>query len=354
VAERIKGFFSPFFQPSLTFETFCEILERLLLPQHVEKVKRLAFSIYDFNEDRQIDELDVYCFYYVFDKENPDIFMALYFDDLIKIISQLQAKQIERGFEDRDIDLKLKKIKARLDRIKRGERRAAHTVADAEEAREEIRRFVFEEFVKKDPDNISFRRPDSGSGVPEVDDEDDGDDESWYDEEEDILNDLFKGNEGVQKSRTAAKSRFSSKRSQGGSDKTHKTSRTQKSKRSSRSNRTSKSRTQGSRRNSVAASSAKSFESIFDKEAPFANDKLLEQGNPHGQVINRRFLYGFKKNKTYIEALRIADFKKIDFDQQAGGLPVIVRDIFKYIALIDIEEICKQQIRKQKMQQKAQ
>jgi len=168
----------------------------MLSPQHIDKVKRLGYSIYDFNEDRQIDELDVYCFYYVFEKDNPDLFMTLYYDDLIRIITQLHAKQVERGFEDRDIDLKLKKIKARLDRIKRGERRAVHTVAEAEDAREEIRRFVFEEFVKKDPDDITFRRADSGSGAPEVDDEDDEEDESWLDEDDD-LNDILKGgNEG--------------------------------------------------------------------------------------------------------------------------------------------------------------
>lgn len=169
-----------------------------------------------------------------------------------------------------------------------------------------------------------------------------------------MLKDLLKESEGPPKSRTAAKSKFSSKRSQGaGSDKTHKTAKTSKSKRSSRSNKTSKSRANSSRRGSIAASSAKSGDSMLDKEAPFANDKLLEVGNPHGQVINRRFLHGFKKNRTYIEALRVADFKKIDFDKQTGGLPVIVKDIFKYIALIDINECCKQEIRKQRMQQKA-
>lgn len=90
-------------------------------------MQRLAHSIYDFNEDRLIDELDVYCFYYLFEKDNPELFMSLYFDDLIMIITKLHAKQVARGFENRDIDLKMKKIKARLDRIRRGERRPAHT-----------------------------------------------------------------------------------------------------------------------------------------------------------------------------------------------------------------------------------
>ncbi len=57
---------------------------------------------------------------------------------------------------------------------------------------------------------------------------------------------------------------------------------------------------------------------------------------------------GFKKNKIYIEALRISDFKRIDFGKEQGGLPVIVRDVFKYLALIDIDTICKEEIRKQR------
>jgi hypothetical protein len=52
--------------------------------------------------------------------------MNLYFDDLIKIINQIHKKQVERGFQNRDIDLKLKKIKIRLEKIKRGERKPAH------------------------------------------------------------------------------------------------------------------------------------------------------------------------------------------------------------------------------------
>lgn len=82
--------------------------------------------------------------------------MNLYFEDLMKIIARLQQKKKERGFLNRDIDLKFKKIKQRLERIKRGHRAVAlgeEVRKNATEAaKEELRRFVFEEFIKKDPD----------------------------------------------------------------------------------------------------------------------------------------------------------------------------------------------------------
>ena len=224
------------------------------------------------------------------------------------------------------------------------------------DAREEIRRFVFEEFVKKDPDEISFKRPDSGSGIYE--DEEDSDEESysgsWLNEEEEMLRDLL-NDQGDKKTRTNAKTRHSSRHSDSNrSNKTHKTAKTSKSKKSNRSGRSQNSKKSKiqSRRGSIANSNAKS-DSIFDPKNPVALEKLIEAGNPHSEVINRRFLMGFKKNKTYIEALRVSDFKRIDFGNENGGLPVIVRDVFKYLALVDIDTICKEELRKQRMAAKA-
>ena len=39
--------------------------------------------------------------------------------------------------------------------------------------KEKMRKFIFEEFMKRDPDQITFEKPDSGSGISEG-----GDDES--------------------------------------------------------------------------------------------------------------------------------------------------------------------------------
>ena len=167
--------------------------------------------------------------------------MSLYFDDIMKIITRLHQKQVERGYQNREIDLKFKKIKARLDKIKRGDPKAGKTdeYFDTEKAREDIRRFVYEEFVKKMPDEISFKRPDSGSGVfeEEEDQENDEDYDSWASEDDQLLNEL----EEIQferKSRTAAKSRRSRKSiNSRGSNNSHKTAKTHKTNKSHKSNK---------------------------------------------------------------------------------------------------------------------
>ncbi len=46
-------------------------------------------------------------------------------------------------------------------------------VDSAEKTREKMRKFVFEELLKVDPDAISFSRPDSGSGIFDEEDSDD-------------------------------------------------------------------------------------------------------------------------------------------------------------------------------------
>lgn len=42
--------------------------------------------------------------------------MAAYMDDIIKIINYIQEKKRLKGFENRDMDLKLQKIKAKVER----------------------------------------------------------------------------------------------------------------------------------------------------------------------------------------------------------------------------------------------
>jgi len=95
----------------MEFDYFCDLMDKLMSPSHLDKVLKLVLSIYDFNGDRVIDELDAYCFYYVYERENTETFMSLYFDDIIKIIARIQKKKVDRGFANREIDVKMKKIK---------------------------------------------------------------------------------------------------------------------------------------------------------------------------------------------------------------------------------------------------
>lgn len=111
--------------------------------------------------------------------------MKLFHEDWIQIVTRIQKKKRDRGFTNRDIDLKIKKIELKLNLIKKAARNAANQAQNIVQRleqekidREKIRNFIFEEFMKKDPDQISFERPDSGSGIS-------GEDEDASDQEED-------------------------------------------------------------------------------------------------------------------------------------------------------------------------
>ncbi len=54
-----------------------------------------------------------------------------------------------------------------------------------EEERKKLRNFIFEEFMKKDPELISFNKPDSGSGVSEDEESSSNFEEEEYSDEED-------------------------------------------------------------------------------------------------------------------------------------------------------------------------
>jgi hypothetical protein len=107
------------FSAPMDFEFYCDLIERLLNPLDKNRILKIVHSLFDFNDDGRIDELDAYCFYTCFETDNPEQFMTLYFDDLIKIIGRIQKKRKDRGFENRDMDLKMKRIKQRIEKIRR-------------------------------------------------------------------------------------------------------------------------------------------------------------------------------------------------------------------------------------------
>jgi hypothetical protein len=62
-----------------------------------------------------------------------------------------------------------------------------------------------------------------------------------------------------------------------------------------------------------------------------------ENNNPHTKVIGKKFLSGFKKNKTYIEYLKFSEFAEIPFGT-CSGYPRMANDLVKYLTNIDVEE----------------
>jgi len=74
-----------------------------------------------------------------------------------------------------------------------------------------------------------------------------------------------------------------------------------------------------------------------------------ENDNPHTKVIGKKFLSAFKKSRVYIEAIKFAEFKEIQF--KPCGYPKFALDLLKYITLVDLEEMFKVRRIEQKRQE---
>lgn len=61
IADKITNFFTNFFVIPMDFDFFCDTMEKFM-NFFKQKVHRMCHLVYDFNEDRCIDELDIYCF----------------------------------------------------------------------------------------------------------------------------------------------------------------------------------------------------------------------------------------------------------------------------------------------------
>lgn len=69
----------------MTLEYFCDVFEKFI-NFHQDKIRKLGFLIYDFDEDGYICELDLYSFIKTYEEDNPDFFMKVYLNDILKMI----------------------------------------------------------------------------------------------------------------------------------------------------------------------------------------------------------------------------------------------------------------------------
>lgn len=90
----------------MDFDYFVDVFERFM-NSHLDKLKKMIHSIFDYNFDKYICELDIYSFIKVYESDNSEFFMQVYIDDIIKIIQAIQNKKKMKGYENRDMDLKL-------------------------------------------------------------------------------------------------------------------------------------------------------------------------------------------------------------------------------------------------------
>lgn len=79
----------------LEFGPYCDMLERMLnmMP---DRLKRIAYNVFDFNEDKFICQLDLYSMMKMQEFDDP-VFVAAYSYDLCKLVTFLDNKKLEKG-----------------------------------------------------------------------------------------------------------------------------------------------------------------------------------------------------------------------------------------------------------------
>lgn len=79
----------------LDFSSYCDMLERLLNYQQ-DKLKAMTFKVFDYNEDRQICQLDLYSVMKMYENDDQ-VFVEAFSFDTCKISAYLNKKQRAKG-----------------------------------------------------------------------------------------------------------------------------------------------------------------------------------------------------------------------------------------------------------------
>lgn len=91
----------------MTFNEYCQFMSDLLNSE-TDELFRLAFSIYDYNGNGGICELDIVSFLKTQDSKTD--LEKIFMNDINLVINQLKAKTAFKGCENRDLDVALAKI----------------------------------------------------------------------------------------------------------------------------------------------------------------------------------------------------------------------------------------------------
>lgn len=100
----------PELQNPLDFDSYVELVEKLL-NHEPDRFLKIAFDVFDFNQDKLICELDTYTQLQTFQgPETEEVFMQAFSFDLCLIGGALKKKQGKVGIKDFDIYTKLQTI----------------------------------------------------------------------------------------------------------------------------------------------------------------------------------------------------------------------------------------------------
>ena len=91
IAEKVVSKF-PEFQNAQEFEQFCDIIEKALNQDNDDRLWKIAFEIFDFNQDRVVCELDTYTLLQTF-QDDDEVFLAAFSNDLCVLGAALEKKR---------------------------------------------------------------------------------------------------------------------------------------------------------------------------------------------------------------------------------------------------------------------
>ena len=96
------------FSLPLSFDAYIELLEKLLNFTPL-KLKKIAFNVLNFNDDKYICQLDLYSIMKLYESDDQ-VFVNAYSYDICKLTAYLDRKKIERGNENYELNQKFKVI----------------------------------------------------------------------------------------------------------------------------------------------------------------------------------------------------------------------------------------------------
>ena len=103
IAEKIVRWCSDMFsRATVEYDQYCDYFENLL-NFDTRRLYELAFSVYDYNSNKYICELDVVSFLKTWD--NFEMLESIFIKDINKIIKTLIEKTKFKGCENRDAEV---------------------------------------------------------------------------------------------------------------------------------------------------------------------------------------------------------------------------------------------------------
>ena len=91
IAERVVSKF-PEFHNAQDFDSYLELIERLINNDETERLSKIAFDIFDFNQDKLVCELDMYTLLHSF-SDDDEVFVEVFSYDLCLIGEALDKKR---------------------------------------------------------------------------------------------------------------------------------------------------------------------------------------------------------------------------------------------------------------------